>query len=185
MANGLLVIDPQHDFITGNLPVPHAAAAMDKLACHMGATAYELVAITCDSHPANHCSFRAFGGLWPEHCITGSQGCAIWPPIQEALSQRHVQPCILRKGGDPSREEYSIWQNSEAAAILDALITKLEISHIDICGLAGDICVRQTLKDGIDRYGAQMFTVLSLFSPSLDGGQALSSFCQQEGICIR
>ena len=38
-------------------------------------------------------------------------------------------------------------QNTESANILSRLIKALKIAQIDVCGLAGDICVLNTAKD--------------------------------------
>ena len=59
------------------------------------------------------------------------------------------------------------------------LIKKFNIKQIDICGIAGDVCVLNTLKDGIVLYGKEMFNVLEEFSPSLDGGKALKQAMTQ------
>ncbi|WP_239414073.1 MULTISPECIES: hypothetical protein [unclassified Bacteroides] len=56
---------------------------------------------------------------------------------------------------------------------LDNLIDGLHIDRIDLCGIAGDVCVLDTLKDGIKRYGTSIFHVLQEFCPSLDGGEVL------------
>ena len=47
------------------------------------------------------------------------------------------------------------------------------IGKIDICGLAGNVCVLQSLRDGIELFGAEKFNVLTAYSPSIDGGKAL------------
>ena len=56
-----------------------------------------------------------------------------------------------------------------------SIINDKGINQIDICGLAGDVCVLNTLCDGIDLFGRDMFNVLLRFSPSLDGGTALNN----------
>lgn len=80
---------------------------------------------------------------------------------------------MLYKGQIADIEEYSIFKNQQAADAIDRLIRELGIEQIDICGLAGDVCVNDTLHDGIACYGSDMFNVLSDFSPSIDGGTTL------------
>ena len=60
----LLIVDPQIDFITGSLPVPGAADAMDKLAEYININdgSYIYKVVTTDWHPYFHCSFIANGG---------------------------------------------------------------------------------------------------------------------------
>ena len=86
---------------------------------------------------------------------------------------------VLRKGTNKDTEEYSIFKNSQSAAIIEELIKKHEIKQIDICGIAGDICVLNTLKDGVVLYGKEMFNVLEDYSPSLDSGKALKQAIEQ------
>lgn len=183
MARALLIVDPQRDFIDGALPVPGAARAMDSLAAFAARDSWALKIITCDFHPWNHCSFKDNGGPWPRHCVRHSEGAAIWPGLMRPVFGSPVFSAVLLKGENEHKDEYSIF--AAAGGQVDALLAGHAIDGVDICGIAGDVCVLNTLKDGVARYGAGMFTVLRGFSPSLDGGAALADFCQKENICVR
>ncbi|MCM1052294.1 MAG: isochorismatase family protein [Paenibacillus sp.] len=171
----LLIVDPQVDFITGMLPVPGAEAAMNRLAGYIrdydGRYVHKIV--TADRHPYDHCSFIDNGGRWPRHCVHDTTGAAVWPSLFDPLYMTAGGVTFLYKGQRSGVEEYSIFQNQEASDVIRRIITDLRIDKIDICGLAGDICVNGTLSDGISLYGAEMFNVLTEFSPSLDGGETL------------
>lgn len=175
MKRLLLIVDPQIDFITGELPVPGAESAMQNLARHItdndGMYAHKI--ITADHHPYDHCSFKENGGIWPRHCVHDTTGAAIYQPIVDAAYQTSGGVTILYKGMKADTEEYSIFKREEAAETIDRLIKEHGITQIDICGLAGDVCVSNTLKDGIERYGKDFFNVLKTFSPSIDGGIVL------------
>ena len=67
-------------------------------------------------------------------------------------------------------------QNEASAGVLSQLIKALKIEQIDVCGLAGDICVLNTAKDLKGVIGSAKLNVLEDYSPSLDGGTALSAF---------
>lgn len=181
MKKLLLVVDPQIDFISGTLPVGGAEEAMQALADyvrqHDGDYACKIV--TTDWHPYRHCSFAPQGGPWPVHCVQNSVGAAIYGSLLEALNETRGELCILRKGNKADREEYSIFKNRSSALQIGKLIHKYAIQQIDICGLAGDICVLNTLKDGQQKYGKRFFHVLQQFSPSIDGGTALSQYLKQ------
>lgn len=144
----LLIVDPQIDFINGSLPVKGAEKAMDDLAGYVAAHGHEYarIVITCDRHPADHCSFLENGGNWPAHCVGSSIGSCIWPKLTQALIPLSERVLILYKGENPAREEYSIFQATEEALKLHDIF-KGSISEVDICGLAGDVCVADTLKD--------------------------------------
>lgn len=168
----LLIVDPQLDFITGTLPVPGAESAMNHLAEYIadndGLYAHKIV--TADRHPYDHCSFTANGGQWPRHCVHDTAGAAIWQPVFDAIYQTKGDVSILYKGENSDIEEYSIFKAPGAADEIDRLIKAHDIGQIDICGLAGDVCVADTLKDGISLYGKEMFNVLTEFSPTIGCG---------------
>lgn len=186
MGRALMIVDPQLDFINGSLPVPHAEAAMNALADHVarGAHAYPLRLVSCDCHPPGHISFQANGGQWPAHCVAGTDGAAIWPALGAALKK--AGPLVtIRKGADAAFEEYSAFSNRANRAAIDEAFARYGIDGVDLCGIAGDICVLNTLRDGIGIYGSFFFRVLAAYSPSLDNGASLDEFCRKEQVCIR
>jgi nicotinamidase/pyrazinamidase len=81
---------------------------------------------------------------------------------------------VLGKGVYEDVEEYSIFKNQISSDIIKKIVETERIERIDLCGIAGDICVLNTLKDGKEIYGSEMFHVLTEFSASLDGGKALN-----------
>ena len=173
----LMIVDPQVDFISGTLPVAGAVGAMDALGAYIrdNVAGYCRIIVTADRHPFGHCSFVANGGTWPRHCVHDSVGAAIWPPVMNVLCECPVPVTVLHKGELAGTEEYSVFQNSECARRIDEMICDHRIEMIDLCGIAGDVCVAATLRDGIERFGTGLFTVLTRFSPSIDGGDALDS----------
>ena len=186
MQRLLFVVDPQLDFITGSLPVPGAEAAMDALAGALRAAdgAYAAKIVTADRHPYDHSSFREAGGQWPRHCVADTTGAALWPALVPALYETAGECVVLHKGQERGREEYSIFQNADAGERILAIVDRLGITRVDICGLAGDICVLSTLRDGVGLLGAGRFAVFGAFSPSLDGGAALADYAAGAGIPV-
>ncbi len=172
----LLIIDPQVDFITGSLAVEGAPAAMDALAEYIRERGrdYSRIIVTADSHPIDHCSFKQNGGIWPRHCIADSVGAAIWPPIMAALIDFDGEVTILHKGERNDKEEYSIFKNAGSADKIRSIVRDDSIKQIDICGIAGDVCVADSIKDGAEIFGAEIFRVLIRFTPSIDKGQTLT-----------
>lgn len=180
----LFIIDPQIDFITGTLSIPNAEQAMNELAGYIlnNNGCYSHKVITADRHPFSHCSFKPFGGRWPRHCVHDTVGASIWQPLIEPLFLTQGEVTFLYKGQNPSVEEYSIFKNDEAGKEIQSIVTEKGIDRIDICGLAGDICVLDTLRDGIGVLGKDLFNVLKRFSPSLDGGKALNDMITKLGL---
>lgn len=180
----LLIIDPQNDFIGGSLPVGGAVEAMNNLADYISRNAgkYRLKIVTADRHPFFHCSFTDCGGEWPRHCVHDTVGAAVWQPLFRPLYETDGAVRFLYKGEREDVEEYSIFKNPQAKQIITELVEKYKIEKIDVCGLAGDICVLQSIKDGIELLGAEQFNVLTAFSPSIDGGDALLEIIEKRNL---
>ncbi len=68
--------------------------------------------------------------------------------------------------------------------LMDLSDTK-KVEHYDICGIAGDYCVLQTLKDGSEIFGAKQISGSVRLFPSIDGGKALDEFIKEKSICIK
>ena len=184
----LLIIDPQIDFINGSLVVPGAEAAMDSLAEFVSrkGDSYQLIAVTLDQHPFNHSSFKSNGGMWPVHCMAHSVGAAVWPPLLEALRLRNTPTVFLTKGLVTTTEEYSIFANTGSRKRLSDLVAEYDIRRIDLCGLAGDVCVANTLTDGLRLFPKLEWHLLSDFTPSIDGGRTLAELTEKLNvICDR
>ncbi len=173
----LLIVDPQIDFITGTLPVPGAEKAMDALARYVGehGEEYGRIIVTCDRHGLRHSSFKEFGGLWPVHCVESSVGAAVWPPLMQALTAHSLRVTFLYKGEDLYKEEYSIFLSESGRSAMEGFINDEGITEVDICGLAGDVCVSRTLDDAIEAYPDVNYRVLEGFTASLDGGADIAA----------
>ena len=111
-------------------------------------------------------------------------GAALWPALVPALYETAGRCVVLHKGQEREREEYSIFQNADARERILATVERLGVTRVDICGLAGDICVLSTLRDGVELLGAGRFAVLGSFSPSLDGGAALADYAAGAGVPV-
>lgn len=180
----LLIIDPQIDFINGTLPVAGAEVAMNALAEYLGSHGkdYAHIIVTADRHPMRHCSFKSQGGSWPAHCVADSVGAAIWPAVMNRLLDCPDKVTVLHKGEDILREEYSILKNISATETILDLLKVANINQIDLCGLAGDVCVADTLRDAVALRLPQKINVLTRFSPSIDGGNTLDSLIYRFGL---
>ena len=188
MKNILLIVDPQNDFITGTLPVEGAEAKMEKLADYIKArhAEYDYILVTMDSHPTNHSSFKDNGGIWPEHCVMWSDGWNIPEYVNDALDI-HPHVAFYHKGDIQDTEEYSIFDSSEDGFTLANQLRKLieegEI-YVDICGIAGDYCVLETLKGLRKLVPDECISILFDFTASIDGGEKLFTYAKENQINI-
>lgn len=189
----LIIVDPQNDFIEGgSLPVSGARSAMQQLAEFVknSSTEFSTIFVTQDAHPENHCSFTANGGIWPVHCVKASSGFEVFKQLQEALSASdNVEYC--QKGTDSAVEQYSIFSynggqitNPDGKKIISVL-AKSSSPQIVVCGIAGDVCVMNTLNDLVQiRKSAEGISVAANFTASIDGGEKLEAFCNENNISI-
>ena len=187
MKNILLIVDPQNDFITGTLPVEGAEEKMKNLAEYLKNSGYEYdtVCITMDSHSENHCSFQENGGIWPKHCVFGSWGWDV-PSYLDEVFENLPRIACYHKGDTPDVEEYSIFDNTEDGNTLERQITAMiqdgDEVYVDICGIAGDYCVLETLKGLCNIIGNKYITILTDFVASIDGGEKLIDYAEANNI---
>lgn len=173
----LVIIDPQNDFINGTLPVGGADQAMDKLAAELSAISVDKIFVTMDCHPTDHMSFSAQGGPWPPHCMKYSEGAAIWPSLFTALAAHPAEVHFIEKGTDSNKEEYSAFEMTFPAELREA-------EEIYLCGLAGDVCVLNSLRDLANHGLGDKIIVLEDVTPSLDDGSALLEMIGKTGVRV-
>lgn len=139
----LIVVDVQRDFCEGG-----ALAAADTLSflkplqesIEAARRAGAVIIFTRDWHPANHSSFAVNGGPWPVHCVEGSKGAELMPPLQ--ADDRDV---MIHKGVGVDGAGYSGFEATGLAERLKAL----GVQNLGVCGIATEYCVRATALDGV------------------------------------
>lgn len=141
----LLIIDPQFDFVRGSLKVDNADIIMRNLRNYIENfyENYDKIIITKDWHPKNHISFKD----WPMHCVAHSKGSEICEELCDIITDDRFSVRVLTKGTGQNTEEYSIMQNYISGLSIKRTMSFSEISEIDVCGIAGDFCVYETVKD--------------------------------------
>ena len=188
----LIIVDPQIDFTTGSLATAKGPAAMDYLAKALNEGAwknYGWIIVTQDAHPANHCSFVEQGGVFPPHCVQGTEGMNVYPSLQAELEKlmangSNQQIHLMQKGDLADKEEFSIFQNEHSGAKLRAVIEERErFEGIDICGIATDYCVYETTKDLISFYPAKQVRIVTNCLAAVDDNDTkLADLMKENGI---
>ena len=187
MKSILLIVDPQNDFITGTLAVPGAKENMMKLSDYIRdfGHEYDYICITMDTHPVNHCSFKENGGIWPKHCVNFTNGWEMPEYLKESLAGRY-NIYMYHKGTEMNSEEYSIFSNQDGGQALTNLLFTTQAedpeTFVDVCGIAGDYCVLETVKSLKTIINPDHIGVLIDLVASIDGGEKLIEFLDDNGL---
>lgn len=139
--DAVLIVDVQVDFLPGgNLAVQRGDEVVPALNRYVAAAGRKSVPVFAsrDWHPRNHCSFRARGGPWPEHCVAGTPGAAFAPGLD--LPRGAV---VISKAATPDADAYSAFQGTDLAQRL----RKQGVKRLLVGGLATDYCVLNTVLD--------------------------------------
>lgn len=149
----LLVVDVQRNFIDGSLAVPGAERIIPEINKIKGG--FDKVYFTLDWHPKNHCSFKANGGQWPEHCVHYTLGASLACGLLDGLEE--TQTGFILKGRDKDREEYGAFaeiSDTTTAGTPGVVPTETDTQDlfqpgdvVTVCGIAAEYCVLETLKN--------------------------------------
>ena len=147
-GDGLLLVDPQNDFCPdGSLAVADGDAVMPVLNDWAAAAASADVPIfvSRDWHPATTTHFKEYGGIWPPHCVMGTQGAEFHPDLHMP-----TDITIVSKGMGEAEDAYSAFQaRDEGGTLLAQLLGQLGIKQLYIGGLATDYCVKSSTLDAL------------------------------------
>lgn len=142
----LLVVDVQNDFCSGGaLAVPGGDSVVlpiNRLTAAYAAAGAPIFA-SRDWHPPGSSHFTEGGGVWPVHCVAGTNGAAFHPEL--ALPP---ETAVLSKGTAPDADGYSAFDGAiTGGESLKQALDARTVEHLTVCGLATDYCVRASVLD--------------------------------------
>jgi nicotinamidase/pyrazinamidase len=144
----LVVVDVQNDFCEGGaLAVQGGTAVARRIAGYLAADhGYDTVVATRDWHvePGRHFSEQPdFVKTWPAHCVADTPGAAFHPALADAPYDQ-----VFSKG--QYDDGYSGFDGTDARTRpLSAYLRALDITDVDVAGIATDHCVRATALDAV------------------------------------
>ena len=190
----LVVVDVQYDFCNPNgaLFVPGGEEVVNKVKDII--PNFDYVIFIKDSHSLNHCSFKDNGGIWPVHCVWNSIGEGIPVELLKAAKDYGV----VNKGGNDNEEEYGAFSDDmefffhiECAVDPIGITTKPfgaycdDVDELVVCGIAGDYCVVETLKNIVKWFkDTNRIKVYLDGVASIDGGTTLNKYINDNNIKI-
>ena len=186
-----MVVDCQYDFCNpaGALYVEGAETAVNHI-LHFINTHEGLaeVIFTVDWHQAKDASFTSQGGPWPPHCIAFAKGSQIDDRLVQACLDREIPYRVIRKGEVIETEEYGAFQHIEklpdGSFRLSTMTDEVTCAghRMVICGVAGDYCVLETLRNLLN--GGLVVEVFACGIASIDGGSKLNSFVREQNLSL-
>jgi nicotinamidase/pyrazinamidase len=153
VSKALFIVDVQNDFCEGgSMGVAGGAAVAAGITEHLKAHAAEYATVIAsrdwhdgDNDNGGHIAWPPatpdFTDSWPPHCISGTQGAEYHPNLDATKIDIHVE-----KGqGKPS---YSLFEGTTRdGKTVREIIDELNISDVDVVGIATDYCVLASALD--------------------------------------
>ena len=176
VGDGLLLVDPQNDFCPGgSLAVADGDAVIPVL--NEWATAAQRagvpIFVSRDWHPPKTTHFKAYGGVWPAHCVMGTRGADFHPDLHLPAGT-----VVISKGMGETEDAYSAFQARNASKTpLAALLQERQVKHLFVGGLATDYCVKSSVLDGLEHgLGVTLISdgIRAVNLQPTDGEQALA-----------
>lgn len=193
MYYNLVVVDAQYDFAhkDGSLYVHGAEECVKKIIDFIEKHRRDIVKVifTMDNHPTDHCSLKANGGPWPDHCMQGTEGQKVLAELIEACENNMVGYKFLKKGEKPDVMDYTAFANSRKvgyATILKSSTDTLTVynDQFVVCGFAGDYCVKDSIADLIKVVGAENIKVFRDGIADIDDGTTFNNFIKENNLTI-
>ena len=153
------------------------------------------VIFTVDWHLASDKSFERNGGIWPDHCLQFSEGAGISDVLYKVCIEHNIPIQIFRKGEVSTHEEYGAFEIMSRRGdnlvllnnyIMDSCV-QVTTNNVVVCGLAGDYCVKETIKNLLEHSKTTGLFNVSVFKDgisSIDSGETLERFINENNLNV-
>lgn len=166
MKNALIIVDPQLDFMPGgSLAIPKG----DEIVHYINKIKlffwYDVVVVTRDWHPADHKCFTTNNGknvldtvevdgksmiVWPPHCVQNEKGSEFHPDLNLSGA------VVFSKGFVNDDHPFSGFAGEIGGIMsLSTFLISQDITDVDVMGLAGDYCVKDTALDSVKYFNTR------------------------------
>ena len=199
MKETLVIVDRQKDF-TDSLGSLYVLGAEDTELntlkyIERNSDRIKEVIFTVDWHLPSDKSFERNGGTWPDHCLQFSEGAGISDVLYKACIEHNIPIQIFRKGEVSTHEEYGAFEIMSRRGdnlvllnnyIMDSCV-QVTTNNVVVCGLAGDYCVKETIKNLLEHSKTTGLFNVSVFKDgisSIDGGETLERFINENNLNV-
>lgn len=197
----LIVVDVQNDFINpawGHLYVYKGEEVVQNIIDYIKNNANELreVVFTLDWHPNSDVAFKEPNVTWPKHCLQYSEGAAIPQELINTCIEYNIPTKFFTKGTSDTNEhteygafefiyEYINYNDEPMLAFMNRTEDCSVYVHQDdefvVCGVAGDYCVMNTIKNLMSRPDLNISVFLDGVR-SIDGGKIFNDFIKDNNL---
>ena len=199
MKETLVIVDRQKDF-TDSLGSLYVLGAEDTELntlkyIERNSDRIKEVIFTVDWHLPSDKSFERNGGTWPDHCLQFSEGAGISDVLYKVCIEHNIPIQIFRKGEVSTHEEYGAFEIMSRRGdnlvllnnyIMDSCV-QVTTNNVVVCGLAGDYCVKETIKNLLEHSKTTGLFNVSVFKDgisSIDGGETLERFINENNLNV-
>jgi len=182
MAEALIVVDVQVDFCEGgSLAVEGGAQVARRISQYLARSGdrYATVVGTRDWHLAPERHFAEtpdYVSTWPPHCVAGQPGSAFHPNLDTA------RLCDVVSKGEYAAAYSGFEGVTENGRTLTDLLSRAEVSSVDVVGIATDYCVRATALDAL-RAGMKVRVLTDLCAGVAEGSSAAALAEMEDAGC--
>jgi len=183
----LIIVDCQNDFISGTIAVKGAKNVLENIKVFIKNRKKEIdkILFTVDWHPYNHCSFKKFGGDWPQHCVQFTPGACIEPKLLKFVQSLGINYEVSQKGQIEEKEQYGAFEDIEYVPdsslidkyYFDSIVSANVDTDFIICGIAGDYCVKATIENLLKENITPKVFLSGV--ASIDGGKIFKEFIKE------
>ena len=203
----LIIVDVQNDFVCpawGGLYVHNGEEVVPAIIDYINENAddFREVIFTLDWHPNIDSVFTEPNITWPTHCIQFSEGAAIPQQLINTCIENNLPMKFFLKGNDmsnPTHTEYGAFEDiTNKQGIFNGVNyfkvnnrignSQLWISEDDelvVCGVAGDYCVMNTIKN-LQKYKHKKLNIIPYLAGirSIDGGETFNNFIKENNLKV-
>ena len=154
---------------------------------------------TRDWHTKKDESFEKNGGEWPIHCVQNTPGAEVSKKLIDAIANLRIPYDIVNKGTVFDHEEYGAFEHcgtfhhlhpNDPPSVKYCYFANCESSsgcriiteNLVVCGIAGDYCVKETIKNLLKHWRKFNISVLMNGVASIDGGTAINELIAENNL---
>jgi nicotinamidase-related amidase len=192
----VIIVDEQRGFYhpQGNLYVKGGEDAVkNTVALIESPLNIKRVIPTMDFHLYESNSYKESNIEWPWHCMAYSEDAGIANDVVIACAKKNIPMDFFIKGNCTPHTEYGAFEKIGTYSYEDGhmdIVTNnrmnnspvhITTSNVIICGIAGDYCVKETIKNLLKHWRFNI-SVLMDGVASIDGGTALNELIEEKNL---